>query len=144
MNLVAHRLHVRKFFIRLNRIEHTSALSLPGIIDVDISPAVIDESGGNEGARRTQNFFLIHGLRPAIPAVPAHRRRQRNLVAHDDAEFFLCHTQRIAGLQRDGINSFIIQFAGHAPAAGVQLQSRRQMVGAEFHWPIAGSGNSVE
>jgi hypothetical protein len=43
----------------------------------------------------SQNFFLIHRLRPAVPTVPAHRRRERDLVADDDAEFFFGFTQRI-------------------------------------------------
>src|SRR2546427_8427386 len=100
MNLVAQALHVRKFFIALNPIELAAAFALPRVVNVDVSPAVIDQARRNYPSRALEHFLGIYPAAPAIPTVPSHRRRQRYLFPHHDPEFFLVRALAVFCTQR--------------------------------------------
>ena len=144
MNLVAHRLHVGKFFVGLQRMVRGIALALPGVVNVDVSPAVVDEAGCRHRPRRAQDFLLIHRLRPAIPAVPAHRRRQRDPFSGDNAEIFTVFALRIFGVQHDRVVTLPFERARDASGRRVQRQAFRKFFHAECHRPVTRCGDGVK
>ena len=137
---------------------------LPVIVHVDVSPAVVDEAALDHRVRRALDPVLRNRAGKTIPTVPAHRRRQRNLVANDDAEFFhrraerilrdQCHDITARRLRRTGKQVAALgirrcrhrlwQRAGDAAGLGIQLQSRRQIFRGKGHGPVAGRRNRVK
>ena len=73
----------------------TAALTLPGVVDVHVGPAVAVESVAHDRLGRGEGFLLVDLSAPAVPTVPAHRRCQRDGVADDDAEWLLRRASRI-------------------------------------------------
>ena len=86
VDVVAQALHVREFLVALDGLELAAARTLPGVVDVDVGPAVIDQALIDH--RLGRNFYLlgIDGAGPAVPTVPAHRRRQGDGLTDDDLQ----------------------------------------------------------
>ena len=70
-------------------------------------------------------FHLVGGNRcgETVPTVPAHRRRERDLVAADDAEFFLRRAERFFARSVTMCSPFIFKRAGDAACGWIELQS---------------------
>ena len=64
------------------------AMVLPEVVHVDVGPAMVNEPALHHCVRSTLDPVFRNRVGETIPTVPAHRRRQRNLVADDDAKFF--------------------------------------------------------
>ncbi len=94
--------------------------------------------------RRALDPFLRNRARKTVPTVPAHLRRERNLVAADDAETFLCRAERILRDQRDDGLAFLLQLAGDAAGFRIQLQAARQVGCRKCHGPVARRGDHVK
>ena len=48
VDVVAQALHVGEFFVRLQCVIGTAAVALPGVVDVDVGPAVLDQAAFGE------------------------------------------------------------------------------------------------
>ncbi len=95
-------------------------------------------------ARAAQHLLLIDRAAPAIPTVPAHRRRQRDLITHDDAKRFLCCPPIVLRSQCDSIGAGFLKRTGNLACGGVDRQPLRQPVNGKLYWPLAGGGNHIE
>ena len=105
VDLVAQPLHIGELLVGLDGVERAAAPALPGIVDIDVGPAVIDQPRVDHRPGRTKHFVLIDGLGPAVPTVPAQRRREANLLANDDAKGFLGRAAGILGPQDDLVDA---------------------------------------
>ena len=81
MDVVHHAFKVREFFIGLNGVKRPSALALPGIVDVDVSPAVLTQAHFYHGIGGGDHFFPIDVACPGVPAIPANGRSEGNGIA---------------------------------------------------------------
>jgi len=57
------------------------------IVNVDVSPPVINEPAFHHGIGGGFNVFGGNRVRKTIPTIPAHRRRQGDFVANNNFEF---------------------------------------------------------
>ncbi len=105
-----------------------AARSLPAVVDIDVRPAVIIESLGHERLRRLEHFLLADGIAPAIPTVPAHRRRERDFVADDDAKIAVGFSGGVGGVDRDVIFRRRLDRAGDLSGRGVKRQPGGQAI----------------
>ena len=80
---------------------------LPEIINIDVAPAVIDETALNQRIRRALYLVGRNRVGKTVPTIPTHRWRQRNLVAADDAEIFLGYAFGIFCTQDDFVFAFV-------------------------------------
>ena len=95
-----------------NRWRRLWHVTLPGIIDVDVGPAVIDEAGIDHAAGAEQNFFGGDAAAPAVPTVPAHGRGEGDFFADDDFEFFVGGGEGVFGAEGDEEFAGVGEFAG--------------------------------
>src|SRR4029077_16720421 len=116
------------------------APGLPAIVDVDVSPAVVDEAAGNHRICGSADILSGDVATEAVPTIPTHGRRQCDGVAANDLPSPLRDTSRVAGAQRDGISPFFHDCAGDAARLRVQFQSRRQGVRFEGEREFSGYG----
>jgi len=54
---------------------------LPTIVDVDIAPAMIDQASVHHRVGSRPHIALIHIAPKTVPAVPTHRRGERNEIS---------------------------------------------------------------
>ena len=144
VNLAYKALHVGEFRVRLDRVVFAAAFALPSVVDVDVGPAVVGESAFDHRARRREHLLLRDVARPAVPAVPAHRRSERDFVAHDDLQVALAAARRICGFQVHGIFARS-GYASRDPSGfGVEFQPFGKPLGRESHRTDARRGDRVE
>ena len=63
------------------------AVAFPAVVDVDVLEPVGGQAAADHGVGRGADLGVAHGAGPAVPGVPAHGRRQRQLVlAADDGQ----------------------------------------------------------
>jgi hypothetical protein len=74
----------------------------PGIVNVDVTPAVVDKAGSAQGAGAAQDFVGVHLAAPAVPTVPTRRRREGDGVAGDDLEFLFSGAEGVFGAEKEG------------------------------------------
>jgi len=144
VKLVAEGLHVGELFVALDGVELAAAGGLPAVVDVDVGPAVVAQAFFGHGARGAEDELLAHGVAPAVPAAPAHRGRERDAVADDDAELLRRFTEGVFRAQRHGVLAGGGQAAGDAAGGGVERESRRESVDCEGHRTLAGGRDRVE
>ena len=97
MNTIHHALDVREFFIGLQGGIGPAADALPGVVDVDVSPAVVAQTLADHGFSGGDDFALINIPCPGIPAIPADGRGKRDGVADFEQEFLLGFTVFVFG-----------------------------------------------
>ena len=144
VDLVAHGAHVGEFFVRRERMVRAGAGALPGIVDIHVGPAVFDQSAGGEGPGGLEHFCLIDFQSETIPGVPAHGRRERDPLAHDDAEVFAGGASCVLRREYDGVFTRRGEAAGDLSRRGIDGESFGQPFDGELHWPLAGGGDAVE
>src|SRR5258706_2216068 len=144
MNRAAQAFHIRELLVALDTVEGTAALALPGIINIDVAPPMIDEAGVEHPARTPQHFVSIHLRAPTIPTVPAHWRRQRDGLADHDAEFFLGSAFAVFDPKDHDVFAGFFQYAGDLASPGIKPKSIGQMSGREGQRPLAGGGDLIK
>ena len=140
----AQSLHVGKLLVALQGVIEAGPFPLPGVIDVDVGPAVVDQAGSRHRAGRAEDLLLIDRFGPAIPAVPAHGRRERDRIAHRDPKRFLGVTLGVMRMQANVIAAGLRQRAGDSAGAGVHRQAGRESLDREFDRPPAGRRDVVK
>ena len=143
MNIGAQLLHVRKSLIGLERQSGSLPLALPRVVDVDVGPAMVGEAGRDEHAGRAQDLLLVDGLGPAVPAVPAHRRREGDAVSADNLELLFRLAPGVAGAQYHGMLAGGLEHTGDLASGRIQHQAGRQAVDRILHRAFAGSRDRV-
>ena len=138
VQFVAQRLEIGELFVGEQRMVGAGARALPGVVDVDVGPAVVDEAGGDEHAGRAQHLALVHLAGPAVPAVPAQRRRERYLFADYDLQLTGGGAERIprADVHREAAG--LGHLSCDLPGGGIEHQPGGQALGRERHRPVAG------
>ena len=144
MNLIAQRLHVGEAFVGLEGKIFAGAFSLPGVVNVDVGPAVVDEAGIDQGPRRAQDLLLVHRPGPAIPTVPTHRRRERDFFARDNPEILFIRALRVFGAQDHFVFAPLGERAGDASRDGVNGKPAGEFLDAEGHGPVAGGRDGIK
>ena len=144
MDFIGQSLHIGEFRVGLDGVVFSAALPLPTVIDIDIGPTVIDQSFLDHGAGRCEYLLLRHIARPAVPGVPAHRRRQRNGVADDDFQIAFVAAERIFGLQPDDVFPGFLHAPRNASRPGVEFQPFGQTFGREGHGACSGGRHGKE
>ena len=144
MHRVAQRLDVREFLVALNGVERTAARALPGIVDVHIAPAMVDQAGGRHGLRVLQHEVLADAAGVMIPAVPAHRRREGDGLAGDDLELPVRRAEGILRMQDHGESAGSLERTRDIPGLRIQREAIRQVVGGILHRPRARHRDVVE
>ena len=79
------------------------ASALPGVVDVDVRPAVLDQAALGHRRGLSGDLLLIDLAAKAVPRVPAKRRRQTDLIADFDHERMLIAAERIDRRKRDAV-----------------------------------------
>ncbi len=144
VHLPGEPLEVGEFRVGLDGVVIAAARALPAVVDVDVGPAVLVELLVDEGVRGAQDLVLADGAAPAVPAIPAHRRGERDLVADDDAERLLVLAGGVGGMERDLVLARRGDGAGDAAGRGIELQTGGQAVRGEGYRPVAGRGDGIE
>ena len=144
MDLVAQRLHICEAFVGLEGEILAGAFALPGVVNVDVGPAVIDEAGIDQSPRRAQNLILVHRSGPAIPTVPTHRRREYDFFADDNPEILFIRALRVFGAQDHLVFARLGEGTGDASRDGIYGKSAGKFLDAECHGPVAGGRDGVK
>ena len=78
VDIIRQRFHVGELRIR---VQHSvrDALTLPGVVDIHVDVARVFHAGGDELVGGGADVLVAHLSGKEVPAVPAHRRRKRNL-----------------------------------------------------------------
>ena len=105
----------------------------PAVVNVDVGPPVVDQAAGDHRVGGGADVRLGDVATETIPAIPAHRRRQRDGVAADDFERPFGLASRVLGAERDDIGPFLLQDAGDAAALRIKLQAGRQLLRRNGH-----------
>ena len=144
MNGAREALHVGEFRVRLDRVVLAAAFALPAVVDVDVGPAVVGESAFDHRACRREHLFLRDVARPAVPAVPAHRRGECDFAPRDDLQAALAAAQCIRGFQVHGIFARCGYASRDPSGLGVEFQPFGKSFGREGHRTDARRGDRVE
>ena len=102
---IAEPLDVGELLVPLDSAEGPAPLTLPGVVDVHVGPAVVLQPLGDDRRGRGQHFLLVHRGRVAVPTVPPHRRRQRDMLTDHDAQLADRFPLGVAGPELHGIVS---------------------------------------
>src|SRR5579872_6786576 len=142
MHLVTERLHIRENGgVGQDAMKGPTASALPAIIDVHIGPAVVDKATTchSFGIRLDQ---VLRDLRSIdIPAVPTHRRRQRDLFPDDEAEGSIGMSGAVTDMKEKGVLARGIDRSGKAAGGLIEMDACRQRIGGEPQGPDAGRGD---
>ena len=65
--------HVGEILFANQRMIGSGSTPLPAVVDINIGPAVLAQSGRDHRLRILENLILVDGYRIAIPATPTHR-----------------------------------------------------------------------
>ena len=144
VDLVAESFHVGEFLVRLEAVQRAAAPALPGVVDVDVRPAVIDQAGIDHRVGRTEDLVLIDGGRPAVPTVPAQRRGEADLLADNNAKRLLGRAGGVLGPQHYLVFAGLFHHSADLTRGRSDGQPRGQSVDAELHGPLPGGGNGIE
>ncbi len=82
MHVIRERLHVGKLLIALN-VAFGVALTLPGVINIDIDVAGIFHSAAYHGIGYATNVGVVNRVPELVPTVPAHGRSPYQAVISD-------------------------------------------------------------
>ena len=133
VDVIGQRLHVGELLVG----KHVAVRVPPGfpaVVNVDVGPAVVDQAAGHHRVRRGAHVRLVDVAAETIPAIPAHRRRQRDGVAADDLERPLGGAARVLGAQGDDVGALLLQDAGDEAALRINLQPGRQVPRRKWSW----------
>ncbi len=144
VDLVGEALEVGKLLVRLDRVVGAAALALPGVVDVHVAPAVLDEARLHHRAGGRAHLRGVDEGTAGVPAVPAEGRRQGQAVPADDAQLALGLAEHVLGGERHDVLAGRRHRARDATRARVELQARGQVHGAVGHGPLAGGGDREE
>ena len=144
VNFITKLFHVGKLAVSLKTAVMAHTRALPGVVDVHVGPAVVDQTRRNHGSRRFEHFFLVHRTCPAIPAIPAHGRSQGELVADHDTQLLGGGTPGVAGVELDREHSLGFELSGNLAGVSIERQTLRQAAGAILHRPFARGRDSVQ
>ncbi len=144
VNLIAHGRHVGELGVGLDAVEFSAPLALPGVVDVDVGPAVVDQPAGGHGPRGVDHVLALDRAVIGVPTVPAHGRGEGDFVADDDAKGLLRLALGIAGAERHLIDAAGGQRAGDLPCGRVKVQAGGEIPDGKNHRPIAAGGDVVQ
>src|SRR4051812_41430603 len=113
------------------------AIHLPEVVNVDVSPTVIDQAAIDHCICRGFDPLFRHRVGETIPTVPSHRRSEADLWTANDLEPSCSLAQRILGAEHHYIFAFLFQLASDATGLRIKLQSRWQTIHRKTHGPIA-------
>ncbi len=117
---------------------------LPTVVDVNIAPAVIYQARVDHPLSGRHPPVSINAGTPAVPAIPAHGRRQSDRVAHLDAEVFRVCAQGVRGAKRYDVLAGSGQCTGYQSGRGIHIKSGGQIVHGIRQIPITRSRDLVE
>src|SRR5271165_4183508 len=116
-------------------------LGHPEVIDVDVSPAVIAEAGLDEGVGCVADVLLGHGTCEAVPRVPAHGGRERQAVAHDDAQVAARCTKAVGHGDFHAVLAPGVEAAGDNAGGRVEPESVWQSLRLVGNRPLSRGGD---
>ena len=76
-----------------------------------------------------------------VPVIPPHRRRQRDLIAHDDPQFSLRRTESVLCLQRHHIGPWFSHRTRDATSVRIQAEAGGKIARRERHGTISRGGD---
>ncbi len=116
----------------------------PAVIDIDVLPAVVDQSAGDHRLCRLADLLLVDGTAPAVPTVPAHRRSQRDRVSHDQTQRTTGLPQVVAGDQRDLVFTPAVETPGDSACLGADGEPVGQALCVEPHGSLSRRRDGIE
>ena len=115
------------------------ALAFPGVVDVDVLKAVRGEAALDHRVGRGADLVGVHLAAPDVPRVPAHRRRQGELMlAADDRERRRRRTGRPLHGDFRGRLPGRLERPGQDAGFLVEREPAGQVLGRERERPVAG------
>ena len=130
---VSQGLHIREFFVGGDGSVGIAFFGLPGIVDVDIRIAVIGQSPVDKGGGRCHHLLLGNAQAPAVPAVPAHRRRQGYLRTHLQGKCSLGTSLVIGSLEHQRVFSHRLAAAAQNALVCIQHNALRKAFHRKLH-----------
>ena len=115
-------------------------LVLPVVVDVHVAPPVLGEAALREHVDRVADVLLRHRAGEAVPAVPAHRRRERDLVAHFETQRARRRALRVGGRERDHVAAARRHGAAQDARRLVEHGAGGQVLGLQRHRTFARDG----
>ena len=120
------------------------ARAFPAVIHVDVSPAVIDEAGGDHGIGCAADFSFVDIAVEEVPTIPAEGRGEADGGAADDLENGGVPAGGVGGGEGDAGLAGLGDGAGDVAGGGVEGEAIRQALGGDGDGALAGDGEMIE
>ena len=133
MQPVTQALDVRELLVRDDTSVRGAFRRLPGVVDVHVAIAVVRQAPVDEGGGRGHHLLLRDAQAPAVPGVPAHRRRQGDLRAHLQGELRPGLALRVAGDENQRIVAGLVDAAAQDAFVRIQGNPFRKAFHGIFH-----------
>ena len=111
---------------------------LPPVVKVDVGPAVVCEAGILHRLRRGLRLLGRESVAERVPAVPSHRRRERDCVAHREADRASRPALRVRRRHLDVVVSWLGRRDAAQDALRVERHAVRQTLRRERDRTFAG------
>jgi len=144
VDLLTHLLKVGELLVGLDALERPASFLLPGVVDVDVLPTVIDQPAGGHGAGRVDDILACDAPVIGVPTVPTHGRRQGDRLADHDLEPPIMGPQGVLGAQCDHVLAGFVQGTCDQACLGVHGQTCRQRFDGELHGPCSRGRDLIE
>ena len=137
MQPVAQPLHVGELLVDSYRAVGITFGCFPGIVNIDIGITIVGKSLLQQSLGATHHPVLGDAQAPAVPAVPAHGRRESYLAAHTQGEPLGCFALCITRLDGEGVASHLVNLSAQRAIVGIQSEPLGQILGAVLNRLIA-------